>query len=270
MRYTDFIDDVVALDPADERELFRRLDAGVIADAILSGRFLATTPVTVSELNAISDDGAAARQKLWRQMLAMVLTQARQAAATYRCSVEDLIQAGCVGLGEAVERYDERRGARFSTVAWTWIRRRVGEEVVRLRGARSRAAMRESAEVARVEEELTTRCRQVPTSEAIAECMGKDVMWVEQRRAECWEVDSNVLEHVAAPQRRPVRPELHLLAVLAGQERQVVVLRHGFEGEPMSFEAVGEEMGMSASSVRRIEQRALDRLRRHLQQAGAA
>ena len=130
--------------------------------------------------------------------------------------------------------------------------------------------MRESAEVARVEEELTTRCRQVPTSEAIAECMGKDVMWVEQRRAECWEVDSNVLEHVAAPQRRPVRPELHLLAVLAGQERQVVVLRHGFEGEPMSFEAVGEEMGMSASSVRRIEQRALDRLRRHLQQAGAA
>ena len=38
----------------------------------------------------------------------------------------------------------------------------------------------------------------------------------------------------------------------------------------MSFEAVGEEMGMSASSVRRIEQRALDRLRRHLQQAGAA
>ena len=97
--------------------------------------------------------------------------------------------------------------------------------------------MRESAEVARVEEELTTRCRQVPTSEAIAECMGKDVMWVEQRRAECW---------------------------------QVVVLRHGFEGEPMSFEAVGEEMGMSASSVRRIEQRALDRLRRHLQQAGAA
>lgn len=151
MRYTDFIDDVVALDLADERELFRRLDAGVIADAILSGRFLATTPVTVSELNAISDDGAVARQELWRQMLAMVLTQARQAAATYRCSVEDLIQAGCVGLGEAVERYDERRGARFSTVAWTWIRRRVGEEVVRLRGARSRAAMRESAEVARVE-----------------------------------------------------------------------------------------------------------------------
>ena len=175
-----------------------------------------------------------------------------------------------MGLGEAVERYDERRGARFSTVAWTWIRRRVGEEVVRLRGARSRAAMRESAEVARVEEELTTRSRQVPTSEAIAECMGKDVMWVEQRRAECWEVDSDVLEHVAAPRGRPVRPELHLLAVLAGQERQVVALRHGFEGEPMSFEAVGEEMGMSASSVRRIEQRALDRLRRHLQQAGAA
>ena len=123
MRYTDFVDGVVALDPAEERDLFHRLDAGAIADAILAGRFLAAVPVSEAELRKISDDGVAARQALWRQMLAIVLTQARQAAVTYRCSVEDLIQSGCVGLGEAIERYDERRGARFSTVAWTWIRR---------------------------------------------------------------------------------------------------------------------------------------------------
>ncbi|MGK2350257.1 sigma-70 family RNA polymerase sigma factor [Cutibacterium sp. V947] len=270
MRYADFIDGVVALDPTDEHELFRRLDAGVIADAILSGRFLATTPVTVTELTVISADGAAARQALWRQMLAMVLTQARQAASTHRCNLEDLVQAGCVGLGEAIERYDERRGARFSTVAWTWIRRRIGEEVVRLRGARSRAAMRESAEVARVEEELTVRSHQVPSSKDIAERMGKDIMWVERRRGECWEIDSNLLEHVAAPQNQPVGLDSHLLTALPGQERHVVSLRHGFEGDPMSYEAVGEELGMSASSVRRIEQRALGRLRRRLQQAGAA
>ncbi|WCC80705.1 sigma-70 family RNA polymerase sigma factor [Cutibacterium equinum] len=268
MRYTDFIDGVVALDPADERELFRRLDAGVTADAILSGRFLASTPVTVAELTAISDDGAAARQMLWRQMLAMVLTQARQAASTHGCSFEDLVQVGCVGLGEAIERYDERRGARFSTVAWTWIRRRIGEEIVRLRGARSRAAMRESAEVARVEEELTMRTQQVPSSEAIAARMGKDIMWVEQRRGECWQIDSAVVEYVADPHDQPVSRELHLLAALPGQERRVVALRHGFEGDPMTFEAVGEELGISASSVRRIEQRALDRLRHRMRRAG--
>ncbi|MDO4411774.1 sigma-70 family RNA polymerase sigma factor [Cutibacterium sp.] len=270
MRYADFIDGVVALDPADERELFRRLDAGVIADAILSGRFLATTPVSVTELTTISTEGAAARRTLWRQMLAMVLTQARQSAANHRCSFEDLVQAGCVGLGEAIERYDERRGARFSTVAWTWIRRRIGEEVVRLRGARSRAVMRESAEVARVEEELMVQSQQVPRSEAIAKHMGKNTVWVQQRRAENWETDSNGLEYVPTSQDQPVGLDVPLLAALPGQERRVVALRHGFQGNPMSFEAVGEKLGMSASSVRRIEQRAFNRLRRHLEQARAA
>ena len=125
MRYTDFIDGVGILDPAEEHDLFRRLDAGTIADAILAGHFLAAVPVSEAELRRISDDGVGVRQTLWRQMLAIVLTQARQAAVSYRCSVEDLIQAGCIGLGEAIERYDVRRGARFSTVAWTWIRRRI-------------------------------------------------------------------------------------------------------------------------------------------------
>ena len=103
MRYTDFIDGVGILDPAEEHDLFRRLNAGAIADAILAGHFLAAVPVSEAELRRISDDGVGARQTLWRQMLAIVLTQARQAAVSYRCSVEDLIQAGCIGLGEAIE-----------------------------------------------------------------------------------------------------------------------------------------------------------------------
>lgn len=173
MRYTDFIDGVGILDPAEEHDLFRRLDAGAIADAILAGHFLAAVPVSEAELRRISDDGVGARQTLWRQMLAIVLTQARQAAVSYRCSVEDLIQAGCIGLGEAIERYDVRRGARFPTVAWTWIRRRIGEEVVRLSGARSRSVMREAAEVARIEEELTARWQSVPSSDAIAARMAR-------------------------------------------------------------------------------------------------
>ena len=83
MRYTDFIDGVGILDPAEEHDLFRRLDAGAIADAILAGHFLAAVPVSEAELRRISDDGVGARQTLWRQMLAIVLTQARQAAVSY-------------------------------------------------------------------------------------------------------------------------------------------------------------------------------------------
>ena len=267
MRYTDFVDGVVALDPAEERDLFHRLDAGAIADAILAGRFLAAVPVSEAELRKISDDGVAARQALWRQMLAIVLTQARQAAVTYRCSVEDLIQSGCVGLGEAIERYDERRGARFSTVAWTWIRRRIGEEVVRLSGASSRSVMRE---VARIEEELTARWQRVPSSDAIAAQMGKDVMWVEKRRVECWEIETSFFEQVAVVQKCCDDPESGLISLLMGQERRIVELRHGFEGEPMTITAVADELGLSASNARRIEHRALARLRRYLQEVVAA
>ncbi|MES7293823.1 sigma-70 family RNA polymerase sigma factor [Cutibacterium acnes] len=270
MRYTDFIDGVGILDPAEEHDLFRRLDAGAIADAILAGHFLAAVPVSEAELRRISDDGVGARQTLWRQMLAIVLIQARQAAVSYRCSVEDLIQAGCIGLGEAIERYDVRRGARFSTVAWTWIRRRIGEEVVRLSGARSRSVMREAAEVARIEEELTARWQSVPSSDAIAARMGKDVMWVEKRRVECWEVETSFFEQVAVVQKSCDDPESGLIGLLTGQERRIVELRHGFEGEPMTITAVAHELGLSASNVRRIEQRALGRLRRHLQQVVAA
>ncbi|PAM93622.1 hypothetical protein B4N84_16925 [Flavobacterium sp. IR1] len=57
---------------------------------------------------------------------------------------------------------------------------------------------------------------------------------------------------------------------MTGQERRIVELRHGFEGEPMTITAVAHELGLSASNVRRIEQRALGRLRRHLQQVVAA
>ena len=53
MRYTDFIDGVGILDPAEEHDLFRRLDAGAIADAILAGHFLAAVPVSEAELRRI-------------------------------------------------------------------------------------------------------------------------------------------------------------------------------------------------------------------------
>ncbi|MSS45688.1 sigma-70 family RNA polymerase sigma factor [Cutibacterium sp. WCA-380-WT-3A] len=270
MRYTEFIDGAVALDSAQERELFRKLDAGAIADAVLEGYFVAAVPASETELRKISDDGAAARQVLWRYMLALVLTQARQAAVTYRCSVEDFIQAGCIGLGEAIDRYDERRGARFSTVAWTWIRRRIGEEAVRLSGARSRAVMREAAEVARVEEELTARWQRVPSSNAIAAQMGKDVMWVEKRRVECWEVETSFFEQMAVVHTCCDEPESGLISLLTGQERRIVEMRHGFHGEPMTITAVADKLGLSASNARRIEHRALARLRRHLQRVVAA
>ena len=55
-----------------------------------------------------------------------------------------------------------------------------------------------------------------------------------------------------------------------GQERRIVELRHGFEGEPMTITAVADELGLSASNARRIEHRALARLRRYLQEVVAA
>ncbi len=65
-------------------------------------------------------------------------------------------------------------------------------------------------------------------------------------------------------------PESGLISLLMGQERRIVELRHGFEGEPMTITAVADELGLSASNARRIEHRALARLRRYLQEVVAA
>ena len=113
-------------------------------------------------------------------------------------------------------------------------------------------------------------CIRDSSSDAIAARMGKDVMWVEKRRVECWEVETSFFEQVAVVQKSCDDPESGLIGLLTGQERRIVELRHGFEGEPMTITAVAHELGLSASNVRRIEQRALGRLRRHLQQVVAA
>lgn len=271
MRINEYIGRIDAVGEQDEREAFGWMEAGAVAQAVLEGRFLTTCPATVEELEEIVDRAEQARAWVWRCSLGLVLAQARQASEAHRCPFEDLLQAGCVGLGEAMMRFDPERGTRFSTVAWTWVRRRIGEEIARQRGGRPLSRRRAEAAVRRAEEELTARLGRRPSDAEIGLAMGRGRDWVRARRSIGEDVGGDVVAGLALPVEEDHDGGLvaELIDVLHGEERVVIMLRNGFSGPPMTLAEIAARRGVSEASVRRVEARALARLRRYVARQAA-
>ncbi|GAA1002433.1 hypothetical protein Aple_000450 [Acrocarpospora pleiomorpha] len=108
-----------------EVELAKRMEAGLYA-----GHLLAEPPgvsaVPRSELQAIAGEGRQARTRMIEANLRLVVTVARR--YTHRgMALMDLIQEGDIGLIKAVDRFDYRRGAKFSTYATWWIRKTIAQ-----------------------------------------------------------------------------------------------------------------------------------------------
>src|SRR5206468_4265108 len=105
----------------EEISLARQMEAGVLAGEVrrAGGSHL---DATEGELEELEELGVRARQRYIRANLKLVAKAARLAAARSRLPESDLFQEGCLGLICAVERFDWRRGYRFSTYASYWIR----------------------------------------------------------------------------------------------------------------------------------------------------
>lgn len=265
---TDF-SDTELLTAADERELARRIEAGVLARHLLeTGQ--CPEGATTQELGWLVADGEAAWQRFFEANLRLVVEASRPWAVHVDSDVDDVFQEGCLGLAEALRRYDYRRGLKFSTFAWKWITK-YASRAAALHGGRIPMALSRVTlmwRVRRVAADLESGSGMQPSIEAVAQKVSAPVETVAELLA--WRppvvLDPQVaVEVVAAEAEEPASPiDLSWLSKLAPRERHVLMALYGFEGEPVGLSQLAEELGVSVSTVRRMKIRALDAGRAHL------
>jgi RNA polymerase primary sigma factor len=270
------------LTPAELVQLQRIIEAGLLArDGRVSGAGFADA--TEQELSLLEDQGALARQRFIQANLGLVGMVSRQFAA--RCQLPDaeLFQEGCLGLIIAVERFDYARGFRFSTYALYWIRAFVGAAAAKHLGAMnlptSRAEQLRAAHG--LEAELTQSLGRAPTLREMADALGRSEDWTvgllsHQRPRSLELVDGIALERLHAHDdldavlAEPLSVR-ELLLRLDALDRRVLELRLGFaDGEPKSFADTARVLQISVTRVRRIEARALEKLRGFCPQQASA
>jgi RNA polymerase primary sigma factor len=260
-QYLENIGRVPLLTAQDERELAQAIEEG--RDAALR---LAAGERGANLRKKVAA-GAAARERFILANLRLVVHTAQRYRAPAGMEFLDLVQEGNVGLEHAVEKFDWRKGFKFSTYATWWIRQAIGRalnqkaSLVRLpddRWLELRAARRDLAEgdVAELDGELARIDRMVSPA-SLDQAVGDDG---EQELVDLVPDDMPGPEDVLVAAAAEAEVD-ELLSRLEPRQRLAVERRFGiFDGQKRTYREIGEELNLPTESVRRLVRRALTTL----------
>ena len=270
-QYLNEIGLVPLLTAADERELSQIIERGrAAAERKAAGE-------RSRRLDREIHAAAVAKDRFIRSNLRLVVSVARRYPLPPGMELLDLIQEGNLGLEHAVDKFDWRKGFKFSTYATFWIRQAIGRaldqkaSLVRLPGDRSaslRAALRQVSGNGDELDEEHARLHRLTTPTSLDRTIGDD--------------DSNeLIDLIADVNPGPEQMVMafadsemvtDLLSVLDERARYAVEQRFGLQdGRKRSYREVGEELGVTAEAARRLVKRAVNVVReRALERSDAA
>ena len=259
--YLNDIGKVSLLNAEEERQLSRVIEAGRAAsERLANGEKGAALKADVAA-------AAAAKDRFIRSNLRLVVSIARRYPLPQGMDLLDLIQEGNLGLEHAVDKFDWRRGFKFSTYATFWIRQAIGRaldqkaSLIRIPGDRSanlRAALRQGSGDAEGLSAENAELHRLTTPVSLDKPIGDDGDAT---------LGDLVPNHDISPEEAVmsrVEDDMlnGLLNTLDERARYAVEARFGlFGGERKSFREVGEELGVTAEAARRLVSRAVDSLR---------
>ena len=292
--YLKEIGKVPLLSAEEEIELAKNMEAGAVAKekiAILKSREenateeeLAEIQEEIKNLQKDLDAGDEAKKRLAEANLRLVVSIAKRYVGRGMLFL-DLIQEGNLGLIKAVEKFDYRKGYKFSTYATWWIRQAITRAIAdQARTIRIPVHMVETInKLIRVSRQLLQELGREPSPEEIAAEMNmpvdrvREILKISQEPVSLetpigeeedshlgdFIQDDNVPVPADAAAFTLLKEQLEeVLGTLTGREQKVLTLRFGLEdGRARTLEEVGKEFNVTRERIRQIEAKALRKLR---------